>query len=69
MASTKVKGVVLGSVNTKEKDKIVTIFSLEQGKMSLSMRGVRGDKAKMKFAKELFCFADFIFEELVKKIA
>ena len=63
MASTKVKAIVLGGTNVKEKDRIINVYSLEQGKLSLSMKGVRGDKAKMKFAKEIFCFADFIFEE------
>jgi len=63
MASTKVKAIVLGGTNVKEKDRIINVYSLEQGKLSLSMKGVRGDKAKMKFAKELFCFADFIIEE------
>lgn len=63
MASTKVKGIVIGGTNVKEKDKIITLFTLEKGKISASMKGVRGDKAKLKSAKELFCFSDFIIEE------
>lgn len=63
MASTKVKAVVIGGVNVKEKDRLITIFSLEQGKMVVSMKGVRGDKAKLKSAKEIFCFGDFVIEE------
>lgn len=63
MATTKVKAIVLGGTNVKEKDRIVSLYTLEQGKISVSMKGVRGDKAKMKFAKEIFCFADFIIEE------
>lgn len=63
MASTKVKAVVIGGVNIKEKDRLITIFSLEQGKMVVSMKGVRGEKAKLKSAKEIFCFGDFIIEE------
>lgn len=61
--SAKVKGIVLGGTNVKEKDRIVSLYTLEQGKISVSMKGVRGDKAKMKFAKEVFCFGDFIIEE------
>ena len=61
--STKVKGVVIGGTNVKEKDRIVQLFTLENGKISVSMKGVRGDKAKLKSAKELFCFGDFIIEE------
>ena len=63
MASTKVKAVVIGGVNIKEKDRLITIFSLERGKMVVSMKGVRGEKAKLKSAKEIFCFGDFVIEE------
>lgn len=63
MASTKVKAVVIGGVNVKEKDKLLTIFTLEKGKMSVSMKGVRGDKAKLKSAKDVFTFGDFVIEE------
>lgn len=62
MAATKVKGVVLGGVNVKEKDRIINVYTLENGVISLSMKGVRGEKAKMKFAKEPFCFGEFIVE-------
>ena len=61
--STKVKAIVLGGTNIKEKDKIVKLFTLENGIMSVSMKGVRGDKAKLKLAKELFCFGEFLLEE------
>ena len=61
--STKVKALVLGGTNVKEKDKLITLFTLENGKISASMKGVRGDKAKLKSAKEPFCFGDFIIEE------
>ena len=63
MASTKVKAIVIGGVNIKEKDRLITIFSLERGKMVVSMKGVRGEKAKLKSAKEVFCFGDFVIEE------
>lgn len=63
MASTKVKAIVIGGVNVKEKDKLVTLYTLEQGKMVVSMKGVRGDKAKLKYAKDVFSFGDFVVEE------
>lgn len=61
--STKVKAIVLGGTNVKEKDRIIQLFTLEKGKISASMKGVRGDKAKLKSAKEPFCFGEFIIEE------
>ena len=63
MATAKVKAIVIGGVNIKEKDRLITIFSLERGKMVVSMKGVRGEKAKLKSAKEIFCFGDFVIEE------
>ncbi|MBO5022605.1 MAG: DNA repair protein RecO [Clostridia bacterium] len=63
MASTKVKAIVIGGTNVKEKDKLLTLFSLEDGKISVSMKGVRGEKAKLKSAKEVFTFGEFVIEE------
>lgn len=62
MASTKVKAIVLRAANVKDKDKFLQLYSLEQGRMTVSMRGVRGDKAKLKSAKEIFCFGEFVVE-------
>ncbi len=63
MASTKVKALVIESKDYKEKDKLVTLYSLEQGKIVCIMRGVRGEKAKLKSAKELFTFGEYIIED------
>lgn len=60
---TKVKGIVLGGTNYKEKDKLIRIYTLEKGKMTLTMRGVRGDKAKLKASKDIFCFGEYIIQE------
>lgn len=62
MAGTKVKGVVVRSKDYKEKDKLITLYTLERGLLTCSMRGVRGDKAKLKAGKEIFCFAEYILE-------
>ena len=50
MATIKTKAVVLCGVNIKEKDRLIDIFSLEEGRITLSMKGVRGEKAKRKMA-------------------
>ncbi len=63
MAQTKVKALVIGTRDSKEKDKLVTLFSLESGKLFVTFKGVRGDKAKMKAAKELFTFGEFVLEQ------
>ena len=57
----KLKGVVLGGVNYSENDKILKIFTLEKGVVSAKIKGVKKAGAKLKFASEPFCFAEFIF--------
>lgn len=58
----KVTGVVISSKDYKEKDKLISLFTVEEGLICASMRGVRGDKAKMKSAKEVFCFGEYVLE-------
>lgn len=61
--SLKLKAIVIKGNNAKEKDKNILLFSLEKGKIWVTLKGVRGDKAKMKYAKEPFCFGEYIVEE------
>lgn len=63
MASTKVKGIVIEAKDSKEKDKLATLYTLEGGKLFVVFRGVRSSKAKLKAAKEIFTFAEFVVEE------
>ena len=59
----KTKAIVLGGVNIKEKDRLIDLFTLEEGRLTVSMKGVRGEKAKLKMAKEPFCFGEFVIEK------
>lgn len=52
MEEIKVKAIVLKSLDYKEKDKLLDLFSLENGKLTVSLKGVRSPKAKLKFAGE-----------------
>lgn len=63
MTETKVKAIVLGGIDYKEKDKLITIFTLEQGIVTVVFRGVKNANAKLKSAKEMFSFGDFILTE------
>lgn len=54
------KGLVISSKDYKEKDKIATIFSLENGLINVILKGVKNFKAKLKIAKEPFCFGEFL---------
>ena len=54
-----IKGIVLSSYDYKEKDKLVEIFSVEQGKIIAILKGCKAPSAKLKFAFQPFCFAEF----------
>ena len=53
------KGIVLKSIDYGDKDRIVTIFSLEHGRVNGILKGVKKLTAKMKFASQPFCYAEF----------
>lgn len=59
----KVQAIVIRSSDRKEKDKNVLLFSIEQGKVWATLKGVKGANAKMKMAQNPFCFGEFVLEE------
>ncbi len=60
MDTLKVKAIVLSSRDYKEKDKLVTLFTLENGIITATLKSVKSSTAKFKYAKEPFCFGEFI---------
>ena len=63
----KMSGLVLGGVNYSENDKILNVFTLEKGVVSAKIKGVKKAGAKLKFASEPFCFAEFVFSATADK--
>lgn len=63
MEETKVKALVLKSIDYKEKDKLVTLFSLEHGLINVIVKNCKSSAYKLKFAYSAFSFAEF---ELIK---
>lgn len=59
----KTSGIVLGGVCVGESDKILNVFTLEKGVVSAKIKGVKKAGARLKFAAEPFCFAEFIFSK------
>ncbi len=55
----KVSAIVLKSIDYGEKDKILTLFSVELGKITARLRGVKSPKSKLKYAGQPFCFGQF----------
>ena len=56
----KISGIVLSGVNYGESDRIINILT-PNGVVSAKMKSVKKAGAKLKFASEPFCFAEFVF--------
>ncbi len=56
----KTDALVLRTADYGENDKIVTLFSLQYGKLSAALKGVKKAGAKLKFAAQPFCFAEYV---------
>ena len=63
----KLSGIVIGGVSFGENDRIINIFTLEKGVVSAKIKGVKKAGAKLKFASEPFCFAEYIFSKTQEK--
>lgn len=59
----KYNAIVIKTAPYKENDKMLTLFTLENGVVSANLRGVKKAGAKLKFAGEPFCFGEFLFVE------
>jgi len=57
----KTDGIVIRSVDYKDNDKILTLLTADCGKVTMGIRGVKKSGAKLKFAAEPFCFAEYVY--------
>lgn len=60
----KADALVLRTADYGESDKMLTLFTLQYGKISAAAKGVRKAGAKLRFAAQPFCFAEYV---LVKR--
>lgn len=56
----KTEAVVLQTTDYKDNDKILTLFSPSLGKITAGIRGVKKPTAKLAFAAQPFCFAEYV---------
>ena len=56
----KVDALVLRTADYGESDRMLTLFTLQRGKMSAACKGVRKAGAKLRFAAQPFCFAEYV---------
>lgn len=53
------RALVLRATDYKENDKLILLYSLEYGKITVYAKGVRRSNAKLKFAADQFCFGQY----------
>ena len=59
----KTEAVVLQTMDYKDNDKLLTLFSPTLGKITAGIRGVKKPKAKLAFAAQPFCFAEYVLAQ------
>lgn len=59
----KTEAIVLRTVDYKDNDKILTLFSPSLGKITAGAKGVKKSTAKLAFAAQPFCFAEYVLAE------
>ncbi len=59
----KTDALVLRTADYGEYDRMVTLFTAARGKIGAGMKGVRRANAKLKFAAQPFCFAEYVLAE------
>lgn len=63
MAIKKANGLILKEVTVKDSDKIITVYTKEEGKISLYVKGAKKQKNKMLAGTTLFAFSEFVYKE------
>lgn len=59
----KTGAIVLQAIDYKDNDKLLTLFSPSLGKITAGIRGVKKPAAKLAFAAQPFCFAEYVLAE------
>lgn len=59
----KTKAIVLNKVDYKDNDRILTLFSLEYGKITVSVKGIKKPTSKLRPCSEIFFFGQYILNE------
>ena len=59
----KTDAIVLQTVDYKDNDKLLTLFSPALGKITAGIRGVKKPTAKLAFSAQPFCFAEYVLAE------
>lgn len=59
----KIQGIVLNKVDYKDNDRVLTLFSAQKGKITVSCKGVKKQNSKLRASSEVFAFGTYILAE------
>lgn len=59
----KTDALLLRTADYGENDKMVTLLTADRGKIGAAMKGVKKANARLKFAAQPFCFAEYVLAE------
>lgn len=59
----KVTAICCGATDWKESDKIATLCSIEEGKISAVVKGCRKQNAKLRHSATPFCFGEYVLNQ------
>lgn len=58
--SDKIRAVVLRATDIRESDRMLTLFSMERGRLAVYARGARKQKSKFLSASQVFCHGEYL---------
>ena len=61
--SDKIRGIVLRATDIRESDRMLTLFSMERGRLSVYARGARKQKSKFLSASQVFCHGEYLLHQ------
>ena len=59
----KTQAIVLNKVDFKDNDRVLTLFSAQKGKITVSCKGVKKQNSKLRAASEVFAFGTYVLAE------
>lgn len=63
MSALKCNAIVLRYADYREADRMLTLFSRQEGKLAASVRGVKKQTSKLRYCAEVFHFGEYLLNE------
>lgn len=61
--SDKIRAIVLRATDIRESDRMLTLFSMEKGRLSVYARGARKQKSRFLSASQVFCHGEYLLHQ------